>query len=159
NKYPRARIIAVEPEEANFTLLGKNTMPFKDIICLNKALWNRECVLQLLDNGNGNASFVTSDVTTRDKVVNRIDTVTITGIIEEYGIEQLDLVKLDIEGSEKNIFEKNYEEWLSKTRDIIVEIHPHLNPGCESTVMNALNTGFTKSTIGEYCHFSRNNSA
>jgi FkbM family methyltransferase len=38
-----------------------------------------------------------------------IDTISINNIIEKYNIKQIDLLKLDIEGSEKKIFDSDYE--------------------------------------------------
>jgi hypothetical protein len=33
------------------------------------------------------------------------------------------LLKIDIEGGEKQLFESNYENWLPKTKCIIIELH------------------------------------
>jgi hypothetical protein len=62
NKYPRAKIIAVEPERSNFELLKKNTRDYPDIICLNYGIWNKSGRLRIIDNGDGNASFITKDM-------------------------------------------------------------------------------------------------
>ena len=47
--------------------------------------------------------------------------------------------KIDIEGAEKKLFESNYENWLPKTKIIMVETHDRFIPKCSYTVMNALN--------------------
>lgn len=39
NTYPKAKIISIEPEKSNFQMLLKNTAPYKNIFCLQKALW------------------------------------------------------------------------------------------------------------------------
>lgn len=155
NKYPDARIIAVEPEHSNFELLLKNTASYPDVFCLKKGIWNKNCRLQIIDNGDGNASFITKELEENEMADDVINAITITGIMNQYDLQELDLVKLDIEGSERFVFEKNYEEWLSKTKEVIVEIHPYLHPHCEATVLNALNKEFMKSSSGEYFCFTR----
>jgi FkbM family methyltransferase len=155
NKYPKAKVIAVEPEGSNFELLLKNTKPFSDVLCLNKGIWNKSCRLQIIDDGNGNDSFITKELQENELADVVIDAISITDLIKEFQLIELDLVKLDIEGSERNVFEKDFTEWLSKTKEIIVEIHPHLHPECETNVLNALNNDFTKSFTGEYSRFIR----
>jgi hypothetical protein len=50
----------------------------------------------------------------------------------------LDIVKLDIEGAEKAVFESNYEDWLPKTRLLIIELHDRMQPGSSKALFNAL---------------------
>src|SRR4051812_43210576 len=42
-KYPQAKIIAVEPEKSNFELLTVNTKEYNDIFCLRNGIWNTNC--------------------------------------------------------------------------------------------------------------------
>ena len=39
-KYPRAKIIAIEPESANFAQLKRNVAPYPNIIPVQAALWS-----------------------------------------------------------------------------------------------------------------------
>jgi len=57
------------------------------------------------------------------------------------------------------VFEKNYEGWLKKTQNIIVEIHPHLHADAQSIVTLALSEGFIEKPAGEYHFFYRKNNA
>lgn len=156
NKFPDATIIAIEPERSNFDLLVRNTRPYKNVICLNNAIWNRRCRLQIVDNGSGNASFTTKEVSEGEPISSVVDAITITDVMNQFQLHRLDLVKLDIEGSEKQVFESNYEEWLSKTTYVVVEIHRHLQSECEETVMGAFGSAFVCSRSGEYSFFRRN---
>jgi hypothetical protein len=36
---------------------------------------------------------------------------------------EIDLLKIDIEGAEAELFSTNYESWLPKTRVIVIELH------------------------------------
>ena len=49
NKYPKARILAVEPEPSNFEMLKKNTEPYSNITAVRAALWKEDCDLQIFD--------------------------------------------------------------------------------------------------------------
>ena len=43
NKYPQAKIVAVEPEPMNYSKLLRNVAPYTNVIPINAALWNRDC--------------------------------------------------------------------------------------------------------------------
>jgi hypothetical protein len=47
---------------------------------------------------------------------------TVSEIIGLSGIQRCDLLKLDIEGAEKQLFEKG-EDWLALVNAILVEVH------------------------------------
>ena len=58
--------------------------------------------------------------------------------MEEQGWDTLDVLKLDIEGSEKEVFEKNVEEWLPFTKMLIIEIHDNMRKGASKSVFTAI---------------------
>ena len=57
NKYPSAKIIAVEPESTNFEMLLRNTEDYSNITCLQKGIWDKKTNLKIIDNGEGNWGF------------------------------------------------------------------------------------------------------
>ncbi len=59
NKYPDAKIIALEPEQSNFDLLKKNTAPYPQIVPVQAALWNKNEEIHLIDPGLGKWGFMT----------------------------------------------------------------------------------------------------
>src|SRR6185369_12585741 len=48
-KFPTAKIVAIEPEASNFALLKKNSSPYPNIIPVQGALWNENKVIDLVD--------------------------------------------------------------------------------------------------------------
>ena len=55
-----------------------------------------------------------------------IETTTISEIIDEHQIKSIDLIKIDIEGAEYNLFFKSEcLDFLFKTKAIIIEIHDY----------------------------------
>ncbi len=135
NLFPAAVIIAIEPEDENFKLLLHNTRGNKNITCLKKGLWSRSCNLTIDDTDAANWSFRL--VETNDKV-NAIRAISITDLVTDFSIETIDILKLDVETAEKNIFEYGYEQWLPKTRYLMIETHDFMAKGCSRAVMNAI---------------------
>jgi|SRR6185437_4292206 len=157
NNYPDALIIAVEPDRSNFEMLVKNTKPYKNIICYNSGLWNKNAKLKIVNKDAGNESFIVSELNDFDPMDDSIEAITISEIIKRNSITKVDLLKLDIEGSEKKIFENNYSDWLSITENILIEIHNWIQPDAEKTVMNAIAHDFKNKMAGEYHFFYRTN--
>ncbi len=51
--------------------------------------------------------------------------------------ELIDILKLDIEGAEAELFCANYENWLGKTNVIIIELHDRIREGCSEALYKA----------------------
>lgn len=62
--------------------------------------------------------------------------ITIDKIIELYNIDKIDILKIDIEGSEKEVFEES--EWLDKVNILIIELHDRMKKGCSQSVLNSV---------------------
>jgi FkbM family methyltransferase len=137
NKYPSSQIVSIEPEGGNFEMLKKNTRQYPNISLLNAGIWNRKADLAIVDNGEGNNSFTVEEMT--EPTENSIIAISIADIMHEKKWKTIDILKLDIEGSEKNVFEKNYESWLPFVRVLIVELHDRMVSGCSETLFKAVN--------------------
>ena len=133
-KYREAKIVAIEPEENNYKLLKLNTENYSNITTINGALWNRTGEISLFDTGLGNVGFmVETNISTikpaAKKIKHLTEAVTVDGIMNEFSMEYIDILKIDIEGSEKEVFE-SCRNWIHKTRCIIVELHERMKKGC-----------------------------
>jgi len=135
-KYPNAKIITIEPEENNFKLLKKNTENYPNIIAINAALWNNESEIELLEVGLDNWGFMTGDGSKYDKITtpkiekkNIVKTVTIESLFRDYEINLIDILKIDIEGAEKEVFSA-CGVWIKNVRSIITELHERMKKGC-----------------------------
>jgi hypothetical protein len=69
---------------------------------------------------------------------NSISAISIATIMQEQEWEHIDLLKIDIEGSEKEVFESNYENWLPSTKSIVIELHDQMKKGCSRSVFAAI---------------------
>jgi FkbM family methyltransferase len=136
NKYPNARIISLEPEKNNFQMLQKNSLPYSNIIPLNKAIWHKNQNIEVKDHGWGSRGFVIEEVDKPGEA--SIPAVSIAGLLEEYNAQTIDILKLDIEGSEKEVFESGYREWLPSVKCLMIELHDRMKNGSSRAVFKAI---------------------
>lgn len=139
-EYPGATIISIEPEPTNFELLQENTQSYDNIIALQNALHNvsgEKVVVQ--DEGYGKWGYITKRMEgSTENQTNTVQTIAIHDIMTQYDFDTLDIVKIDIEGFEKELFEKNTELWLPQTRCLIIELHDRMKDGCAQSVFRAI---------------------
>jgi FkbM family methyltransferase len=133
NRYPTARIFAIEPEKSNFDMLVKNAAPYQNIVPIHGALWSKSTRLAVSDPEKYNhwgvrVSEEPSVVTTQ--------AFTVADLISQYGLAFIDILKLDIEGAETEVFETS-DHWISKVGVLAVETHDRIKPGCSSAFEKA----------------------
>ena len=134
-KYPNSKVIAIEPESENFELLKKNTSKIASIKPLNLGIWFKQAYLKIKEGGSGSWSFTTEEVSSTDDYdVKAID---LNSILKENNAETIDILKLDIETSEKELFENIDTKLLDKINVIIIELHDYIKPGCSDAFYNA----------------------
>ena len=142
-KYPNAKIIAIEPEKDNYQMLLKNTSEYKNIIPINSAVSNTKTEMFIIgkesyakDRYLKSAEYHLSS----EKAVHaeKITTSLIDDIIKNYNIDYIDILKIDVEGSEKEIFENNYDLWLSKVKILVFEQHDYKIHGSSKSIFKAL---------------------
>ncbi len=136
NTYPDAKIIAIEPDPNNFLSLQNNTRYYPNIVCLNKAVWPYETSVTVCDQGTGSWSLQTMEA--KKVGDNDIDAISISTLMAQFNIKFIDILKIDIEGAEKELFSQNYEPWLSKTGLIAIELHDNIDESISSVFYNAI---------------------
>jgi FkbM family methyltransferase len=158
NKYPNSKIIAIEPEQSNFVLLKENTAPYANIIPIQAALWHQDEEINLIDPGLGKWGFMTEEQNPAEnlhsKVCHTTVAITIDKIMDDHKLRKIDILKLDIEGAEKEVF-SNTSSWIKKVDAIIIELHERLKPGCIESFYSG-SIGFDKEwRQGERVYMSR----
>lgn len=134
-KYSNCSIVAVEPSKENFEILSKNIASYPNVKPMLKGLWNKDVHLIIVDHGAIKNSFMVQETSPNDP--NSISAICINTIMREQGWNHIDLLKIDIEGSEKEVFESNYEHWLPLTKAIVIELHDQMKKGCSKAVFAA----------------------
>lgn len=133
NKYPDAKIIAVEPEQNNFEILLKNVAPYPNITAMRGALWHRNTEIDIFNPGRGDWGFVTKEDDKTDaedaSTGQKVRAMTVDKIIEEFGLGRINILKIDIEGAEREVF-SDTASWIDDVDSVIVELHEYASPGC-----------------------------
>jgi FkbM family methyltransferase len=157
NKHPEARIIAIEPETSNFEMLAKNTRPYPNISAVHGALWKENKTLNISDPGQGQWGFQTKEApeSCTSEMGIRVRGMTLDKLMDECGIDYIDVLKIDIEGSEKEVFE-NSAHWIDRVGMIAVELHDRFKNGCSSSVYSATKDFEVSMPKGETIFFARN---
>ena len=148
HRYPHASIVAVEPDPQNFRLLEHNTSAYPNVHRLNKGLWCRDTYLAI---ENPTAEPYAFRVRETDRQDNAIAATTIDTILREAGTDTIDVLKLDVEGAEKEIFsDPGSEQWLRNTNVVIIELHDRFRPGCSHAFEQAVaRHPFRRMQVGE----------
>ena len=130
NRYPNAKIIAIEPDKNNFEILSANTKPYANVIALNTALWSNSCHIKVMDNGLGTTGFTVEPCA--PELPKALKAMSLEEIMKQYDFPRIDLLKMDIEGSEKYVLSENSDYWISRTNVLIIELHDRFQKGCSS---------------------------
>lgn len=60
--------------------------------------------------------------------------VTLPTLLKEFDIPKVDILKMDVEGAEKEIFENNASDWLRRVGLLCIELHDRIRPGASRAV-------------------------
>lgn len=130
--FPRSKVISLEPSNENFKLLKKNTEKYKNIISINAALVDKKYKkIKLLDRNTGKCGFtIIRDPADCEKTnyIQEITSITIYEIQKKFR-KKINILKMDIEGSEKSILDNN-KNILENIDVVIVELHDRIISGC-----------------------------
>lgn len=131
NKFPNAKIIALEPQSDNFNLLCENTNKYENVTPIKMALWGDRTSISVFDQGYGESGFMIS-------AGDDDNATTIDDIMKLFSMDRIDILKIDIEGSEKEVFEGTYQNWLPHVKCLIIELHDDMRPGSSKAVFAAI---------------------
>jgi FkbM family methyltransferase len=119
DRFPGARHFCVEPNPGNLPLLRANLSWLTDrLTILEGAASGRRGDARFLDSDwTGGGHLVENGPSTRS-----VRCVPVDEIIATHRLEAIDILKVNIEGAEKEIFAAR-PDWLTKVRCIVIELH------------------------------------
>jgi FkbM family methyltransferase len=139
DQYPNAKIIAVEAEGANYAMLEANVASNPNIESIHAAVWKDNTPVRLQNPDDPGWGFRVEGSPSSEAVGDlEIPAVTIDDLLARSGMQDIDLLKLDIEGAEREVFMADCDAWLSKTKTIVIELHDRMKPGCREAFFAAL---------------------
>jgi FkbM family methyltransferase len=124
----------------------KNTSLYVNIMVVQAGIWNRKTFLKIVNQEGEKWSF---QVQESECYNGAIEAITIEDIMKLSSSEFIDILKLDIEGSEKEVFSSS-QDWIDKVGILIVELHDKFKPGCSESFYSAVSKfNFKKFRKGE----------
>ena len=164
-RYPDATIIAIEPDQENFGLLVRNTKRYTNVHPICAALWSESGDVSIVDPGDGawGLRLLESDHPRavgegRNLPSDSVRAITISDIMRDYNLDRIDLLKVDVEGSEKEIF-ANSEPWIASVEAICMELHDRFKAGCSRSFFKAVDGFPVELRRGEYVLVVRDKSS
>ena len=143
--YPDATVVAVEPDRDNFAVLQRNTAGYASIRGYEAAIWSSDTQVELEDPGMDQHAFRVGGLSQQINASRRsVTALSISTLAERESLPGFDLVKLDVEGAEREIL-LNASGWLAQSKVLVAELHDRFVPGCSKQFYLAV-----KSFDGDY---------
>jgi FkbM family methyltransferase len=141
--HPNAHVIAVEPELKNFDMLSRNLSP--PHVAVRAALWPRPAKLALEFGDTPEGCRVYEDPRAN------CEAVTIPQICDEAGWDEIDILKLDIEGAEYELFSNGCEGWIGRVNCFIFECPDPARPTTTARIFAKLPSADYRTEICGEC--------
>lgn len=148
--FDNPNIICIEPEPENFRVLEFNLNRNRNskTVKINGAIWSSNCKIEIVSDFRDRSNWSFRVEETDD--TNAISAYTINQLIADNDFKILDILKIDIEGTEKQVFTSPSSnlDFLKITKCIAVEIHDEFD--CREAIYKVLNEyGFVLYNEGE----------
>lgn len=121
--YPDAHIHSFEPDPANLRQLKQNARYLGNITIHDNAVGGENGEISFYVDPHRGSSSSTQKLRDRQREI-KVETKTLDTLLEELAIDNIDILKFDIEGSEEKVF-TNFENY-HKIRLLFGEIHGDL---------------------------------
>lgn len=131
--FPDALVVAVEPFRRNYDVLLSNVAPYgKRALPVFGAVWPERSLVAVAAGAAEWAKRVVTITGPEDTPVEAYD---MPSLMKMARIETIDLLKVDIEGTEALLFNDSAHTWLDDVRNICIELH---GPDCRSRFFRAV---------------------
>jgi len=121
SRFPEAQIIGLEPDQANYKLLQANTKSINRLSLINGGIWNRRCSLVIENPNDRPDSYRLCECS--PETPGSLSAFSIPDLLADHHLREIDILKVDIEGAEVQLFSEGYEAWLPKVHTLIIELH------------------------------------
>ena len=137
NRFPQAVVVAVEPSPENAALCRRNLLPYHDRAhVIRAAVWGRPGPMRLIRGAYGDGRDWANQVEPVTALTEAdVEGVDLPTLIRLGGMDAVDVLKIDIERSELDLFGNGSERWLPSVRNVAIELH---GDDCERVFFDAL---------------------
>ena len=139
NRFPQATVLAVEPDPENIALCRQNLQPYSARAkVIQGAVWSHRERLVVIPSKFGLGEKWGMQVRpfqSGDPEKSAVDAFDILSLLTDAKLDQVDILKIDIERSELIVFARSADSWLPRVRNLVIELH---DEDCSRTVFSAL---------------------
>lgn len=153
--FPEAHIVGIEPDDQNYKLLEQNvtanaSAPY---VLLKKALWKNSGPVTMSDSFRDHREWSRQVVDTPGaglKTSTQLEGIPLDELFQVAGTVSIDILKIDIEGAEKEVFSdfNSSIEVLKKVKFLIIELHDEVDFQRDFEKM-LVSAGFHFTYVGE----------
>jgi FkbM family methyltransferase len=136
--FPNSNFITIEPDDSNFENVSYNLEAngIKKAIQIKGGLWSKNTNLKIVNDfrDQNDWSFRVEETSEETD----LKAFSINYLLDKYNFNYIDILKMDIEGSEKEVLVSANTDtsYLSKTKCVAIEIHDEFN--CRQDIYNLL---------------------
>lgn len=130
-KARKGRVIAVEPDPANYSSLveNKEMNSASNISACNAAVTSKDGTALLFHHGTDSGAHSLQQSLATDSEAISVPAVTLKRLMVDFDINHIDFLKIDVEGSERDILLGCPPETLERMRRIVLECHDRAYEG------------------------------
>jgi len=132
--HPQAQVAAIEAAGRNYGWLRRSFEKNPRVRLFQAALWPEEATLRVRQYGPDMQEFRVESGEGGEAVA----AITIPQVMQQMGWEQIDILKLDIEGAENELFTRGVGEWVDRVMAFIFEVPDHERPGTTQAIFETL---------------------
>ena len=137
-RFPNARIFCVEPDPSNFEILVENLRNYGErVVCINAAISSVPVESLPFLAGASHAGRIAGKEQSQCDCID-VSACTVAEIMRDYALSQVDLLKIDIEGYERELFSSE-SGWLEMVSMCIIEVHEELARGATLAIYSSFN--------------------
>lgn len=120
-KFPRCRLVAIEPDAENFAALQRNLSVYGDrVVLYNSAVWSKSTGLVMAPEYLGEGEEWARRV--REAQADETPQMKALELQSLIGSRRVSVLKIDIEGAEAEIF-SHQTPWISQVDNLVIELH------------------------------------
>ncbi len=160
------KIIAVEPSKS-FEVLHKTFNTLKNVFCENQALSYENGEIELTTSEESTLTSFNIEKQKQADIDNnflgknlnklKIKSITLENLLQKYSLKEIDLLKIDIEGFEYEIFKNLNDETIKKFKSFIIEYHHNDGSILNDCIISKLkNNGFVIENYNLACELNYN---
>jgi FkbM family methyltransferase len=124
-RFPNCHLVAVEPDAENFATLATNIEPYGlRASVIRAAVWSHSTSLTLCSNRiRAGDEWSRAVRQCEPGEPGAFPALSVGNILKESGFARILILKMDIEGAEAVVFTGDYDDWLSRVDNIVIELH------------------------------------